>query len=485
MARYYLTTTIPYVNAAPHLGHALEFVQADTVACYHRLAGDEVYFLSGTDENAIKNVKAAEKSEIPIKDFVEQNSKLFQELLSALDITCDQFIRTTEERHVKGVQALWRATKRDDLYKKRYQGLYCLGCELFYKQEELNEQGECFEHPGKPLEEVEEENYFFRLSHYQDWLLELIEKDGLRIIPEKRKNEIIAFIKRGLEDFSVSRPIERSKYWGVPVPGDQSQTIYVWYDALANYITALGYPDQKAELYKKFWSENPHRVHILGKGVSRFHAVYWPAMLASAGLPPPTLEFIHGYLTLDNQKMAKTTGNIIDPFAVIEKYGTDALRYYLLREIPAYDDGDFSLKRFEERYNADLANGLGNLFSRVTNLIATDLDGRLPDMLESPKEFEEVNRLIEEFKFHEALARIWEEVAWANKYINETKPWEAAKTDRKFFGEVISNLVALLYEIAKKLAPFLPETAEKIRTALSAEKIVKAEPLFPRITDNN
>jgi methionyl-tRNA synthetase len=241
---------------------------------------------------------------------------------------------------------------------------------LFYKPEELNGAGECHEHPGKKLEVVEEENYFFRLSRYADWLRDLITSGTLRIVPETRKNEMLSLIGRGLEDFSISRPVERSKHWGVPVPGDELQTIYVWYDALANYITALGYPKADAPHYRAFWAEGGKRLHVIGKGISRFHAVYWPAMLKSAGLPLPTEEFIHGYVTVEGEKISKTVGNVVDPFALVEKYGVDPVRYYLLREIPAYGDGDFGVKKFEERYHADLANGLGNFMARVLTLAA-------------------------------------------------------------------------------------------------------------------
>jgi methionyl-tRNA synthetase len=278
-------------------------------------------------------------------------------------------LRTTEERHIKGAQALWSATKSEDIYKKKYEGLYCVGCEQFYKAEELDEKGECFEHPGKKPEVVEEENYFFRLSSYGPWLKDLLSSGKLKLVPESRKNELLSLIEQGLEDFSISRPAVRSKGWGVPVPGDPSQTIYVWYDALANYITALGYPNAEAPLYKKFWAEGDTRFHILGKGVSRFHAIYWPAMLKSANLVLPNEEFIHGYITIDGKKISKSLGNVVDPLVVAKKYGVDAVRYYLLREIPTADDGDFSEEKLLRRYNSDLANGLGNFVARVLTLV--------------------------------------------------------------------------------------------------------------------
>ncbi len=474
MQKFYITTAIPYVNASPHIGHALEFVEADALARFYRLAGREVYFLTGADENSLKNVLAAEKEGISTQQLVDKIVKQFIDLLRALEISNDQFIRTTERRHFLGAQKLWLSCKKEDIYKQSYRGLYCVGCEQFYTEKELV-NGRCPEHQTE-LEAVEEENYFFRLSNYQDRLLDLIETNELEVIPDSRRNEVLSFLRGGLEDFSISRSQERARGWGVPVPGDESQVMYVWFDALSNYITALGYGTDEA-LFKKYW---PADGHVIGKGIIRFHAVYWPAMLLSAGLSLPKKIIVHGYLTIDDQKMSKSLGNVIDPQELIVKYGADAVRYFLLREIPFGQDGDFSEDKLKARYEGDLANGLGNLFSRVTTLIAQNLEGKLPDRIESPRKFEEVSELTMGLKFHEALTRIWEEVAWANKYIDETKPWESAKNNPKLFEEVIFNLVAHLQEISKKLAPFMPETAEKIRDALSEEKITKPEALFPR-----
>lgn len=486
--RSYITTAIPYVNAPPHLGHALEFVQADVVARSRRAKGDEVRFLSGSDENAIKNVQAAETAKVPVEKFVEKNSTLFQELLKVLNVSNDDFIRTTEPRHVAGAQALWRATDPEDIYKKTYRGLYCVGCELFYKPEELNEVGECPEHPGRKLESVEEENYFFRLSRYTDWLRELIANDTLRIVPQGKKNEILALIGRGLEDFSISRPVERSKGWGVPVPGDERQTIYVWYDALANYITALGYPDADAPYYRSFWAESERKVHVIGKGISRFHAVYWPAMLKSAGLPLPTEEFIHGYVTVEGQKISKTLGNVVDPLALAARYGTDAVRYYLLREIPAYEDGDFSEGKFRERYNADLANGLGNFVARVLTLaerlngkpvdFEKDMDPALTAAITVAKKAAEEK--LAEYKFHEALAAVWELISVGDRYVNEKKPWE--RPDEK----VLMSLVTVVDNVAALIQPFLPETSEQITKCIAwhdhAFSVSRGPALFPRLS---
>ena len=474
------------MNAPPHLGHALEFVQADAIARWHRAAGDKTYFLSGTDDNAIKNVQAAEKAGIPVNEFVDRNSREFEELLSALDISIDQFIRTTEERHKRGAQALWAATKPGDIYKKTYKGLYCVGCELFYKPEELDKNGECPEHPGRKLELVQEENYFFSLSKYGTWLRGIIESGELNIVPDSRKNEVLAFIDRGLEDFSVSRPVSRSKGWGVPVPGDPGQTIYVWYDALANYITALGYPDSNAQLFKRFWLDNLNRMHVLGKGVSRFHAIYWPAMLSSAGLPLPTIEFIHGYVTIEGQKMSKTIGNVVSPAEAVRRYGSEAVRYYLFREIPAHGDGNFSMRRFEERYAADLANGLGNFAARVLALgekcgeisLSLGIDSSVEQKIKETRSA--VESAMAEFKFNEALGAIWELISFGDSYVNTHKPWET--NDQK----IIFNLVVILDNVAGLIAPFLPKTAEAITRSIQQVdgkiKIKKSKILFPRIS---
>ena len=364
--KFYITTAIPYVNSRPHIGFALEVVQTDVIARYQRQQGDDVRFLTGTDENALKNVQAAEEAGHPVKEFVAGNAELFQKLLTTLNISNDDFIRTSaEDRHIKGAQKFWAACKPEDIYKKKYRGLYCVGCEEFKLEKDLV-NGECPEHPGKKLEEVEEENYFFKLSNYQDKLLEIIKSGEIAIIPDGRRNETLAFIESGLEDFSISRSRERAKNWGVEVPGDLSQVMYVWFDALSNYITALGYADD-SEMFEEYWQKG-ETLHVIGKGINRFHAIYWPAMLLSAGVALPKKIFIHGYVTANGQKMSKSIGNVIDPFEVVEKYGIDPVRYYLLREIPSTEDGDFSYEKFEERYNGELANGIGNLVARVATL---------------------------------------------------------------------------------------------------------------------
>ncbi len=498
-SKFYITTAIPYVNAAPHIGFALEVVQADVLARYHRLIGDDTYFLTGTDENALKNVQAAEEAGEEVETFVDRNSKRFKDLKGALNLSFDDFIRTTEDRHIEGAQKFWKACNPNDIYKKKYRGLYCVGCEEFKKGKDLVD-GKCPEH-NTPCEEVEEENYFFRLSKYQDQLEDLIEKDELKIIPKTRKNEVLSFINQGLEDFSISRSVERAHGWGIPVPGDDTQIMYVWFDALTNYLTGLGYA-KNAEPFKKFWLENPNRIHVIGKGIIRFHAVYWPAMLLSAELPLPKKIFVHGYLTVDGQKISKSQGqalrrkglgNVVDPFEFVKKYGSDPLRYYLLSKFSPYEDGDLSEERFKKTYNADLANGLGNLVSRIAKLVEGFDGDRLWKLYEESKQkgekgtttlLEETGNLwIEKLNFSAALSSIWLDMKTLDRWIERERPWEL-KGDNKFrkLGKLLTSSTAFngLFRIVEALEPFLPETSEKIKKQFSG-KIAPAQPLFPRL----
>ena len=461
--KFFITTAIDYVNAAPHLGHALEKVQADVVARYRRLLGEDVFFLTGTDENSLKNVQAAKKEGVPIKELVDKNAKKFYELKNVLNLSFDDFIRTTEKRHVEAVQKLWQACEKD-IYKKTYRGLYCVGCEEFYKEKELL-SGLCPEHKTKP-ETVEEENYFFRLSKYQQKLKEIYGSNQIKIIPQVRKNEVLSFINSGLEDICISRSAERAQGWGIDVPGDSKQKIWVWFDALTNYLTS------------KHW---PADVHVIGKGILRFHAVYWPAILLSVNLPLPKKIFVHGYLTVGGQKMSKSLGNVIDPVELVKKYGVDAVRYFLLREIPSAEDGDFTYEKFEERYNADLAKGLGNLVARIITLAkeAENISKNPKIESEVKKTQQNYGKALESFKFNETLIVIWELISFCDKLIEEERPWEEDK------GEVIDNLLFLLNEIAKLLQPFLPATSEKIfkqlKTLPAGRQVKKAKPLFPRL----
>jgi methionyl-tRNA synthetase len=473
--KYLITTAIPYVNAKPHVGHALEFVQADVIARYHKLLGEDVKLLSGSDENALKNLQAAEEKGQEVQEFVDENTKLFQNLATKLNINFDFFQKGSSKDHYLSSQQLWKKCEESgDIYKKDYTGFYCIGCELFYEKDELNENGECFEHPGKPLQEVSESNYFFKLSRYQEQIKNLIEKEELKIVPSSRKNEMLAFIDKGLVDISISRSNVRAKNWGVPVPEDDTQRMYVWFDSLNIYRSGL------KDEYETYW---PADVHVIGKGITRFHAIYWPAFLLSAGLPLPKSLFVHGYFTVDGQKMSKTLGNVVDPIDLINKYGTDALRYYFLSQIPPTDDGDFSEEKLKTVYNADLANGLGNLVARVAKLCETS--GFLNNEL--PRKFGELDYVYGEdfdaYKFNEAVGQIWLLIDNVDTEISKQRPWELLG-NKSLEDKLYKHLewcVSEILKIAVLLQPFLPETSEKILKQFSRD-IKSSAPLFPRLS---
>jgi methionyl-tRNA synthetase len=505
-ARVYISTTIPYVNGRPHLGHALELVQADVLARHHRLAGTEVRFQTGTDDNALKNVLAADAEGISTRELVDRNAAAFAELRGPLRLSFDDFIRTSSDpRHLPGVERLWRACAASgDLYRRPYEGLYCVGCEQFYKPDELP-GGRCPEHGTRP-QQVAEENWFFRLSRYAGQLHELISSGRLRIEPAARRNEVLGLIGAGtgLEDFSVSRSTDRARGWGIPVPGDPSQVIYVWWDALGNYITALGY-GSGADDYQHWWGGADRRIHLAGKGVLRFHAVYWPAILLSAGEPLPTDILVHDYLTIDGRKISKSAagaaGNLAGPAALASpaglpgpaglasRFGTDALRWWLLREVPRVGDTDFTAGRLIARANDDLANDLGNLVNRVVSLVHRYRDGKVPQPGELsdgwpgelsdgwPGELSDgwpgepsggrpgerpggrsegepgsaasvplpdpslllaacrnapgrVQDALDAYDFRAAAAAIWDIVDQANRYVERTEPWHLARAHR-------------------------------------------------------
>jgi methionyl-tRNA synthetase len=477
MAKFYITEAIPYVNAKPHIGHALEFIQADVIARYHRLLGDDTLFLCGSDENALKNVQSAEKEGIPVKEFVDQNAKLFSDLTKELNIKLDIFQKTSLENHSVASQKLWNlCNESGDIYKKKYKGLYCVGCEEFKTKSELNENGECVEHPGKKLEEVEEENYFFKLSKYQDKIIELIESGEFTIVPEFRQNEVLSFLKSGLQDFSISRSNQRAKNWGIPVPGDDTQRIYVWFDALIVYLSGVGFGTDE-EKYKKWW---PPELQVIGKGITRFHAIYWIGMLLSGKLALPKKLFVHEYITVNGQKMSKTVGNVIDPNDMIKKYGTEALRYYCLAKISPFADSDFSENKLLETYNADLANGLGNAIARIAKLAENSGFNFEPEVINPHIYSKEIEKAFGEFRFNDILQDLWiNQLSQIDRHIDDNKPWQIKEKDK--LKIVLGEEINLLRNFARQIQPFIPETAQTILEQFEGPKIESRKPLFPRI----
>jgi methionyl-tRNA synthetase len=453
MTNFYITTAIPYVNAEPHIGFALELVQADTLARHRRLRGDNVRFLTGTDDNALKNVTAARDAGVDVRTFVSRNTERFLALREPLDLSFDDFIRTGfDARHAAGVERLWRASAaRGDFYRKSYTGLYCLGCEEFVTTPV------CAEHGTVP-EEVSEENWFFRLSAYTAQVLEALEH--IRIEPAARRNEVLSFVRSGLQDISVSRPAARSGGWGIPVPDDPSQVIYVWWDALANYVTALDGPGE----FTQWWSD-ASVTHVIGKGITRFHAVYWPALLLSAGLPLPDTIFVHDYLTVSGAKISKTLGNGAHPSDLVAKFGTDAVRWWLLREPAQLGDTDFTVERLVDRSDTELANGVGNLFNRVRGLAGEIPDGPPLDLAS------EVDSALARFDFRAATGAIVSAVDSANRLIETARPWELKGSART---EVLSTLGGACRTIAHELTPFIPAGAARVLAAPRA---------FPRLSE--
>lgn len=418
MDKVYVTTSIPYVNGRPHVGFALELVQADVLARYYRLQGKEVRLQTGADENAYKNVLSAREQGVDTQELVDGNSGLFRTLGEKLGIVTDDFLRTTETRHVRTVQALWGDLQEGDLYRRSYRGLYCAGCEDFYLARDLVD-GVCPDHGTRPVE-VEEENWFFRLSAYQQELEELIASGRLVIRPEARRNEVLSFVRQGLEDISVSREVGRVEGWGVRVPGDEGQVVYVWIDALVNYLSGLGYGVGGG--WKKWWADDVRKVHCIGKNVWKFHAIYWPALLLSAGLPLPDELVVHGFFTEDGRKISKSRGGAIDPFDCVEDFGVDGVRYFLLRGIAPFADGDFSIARLQALYNGDLANGLGNLVSRLTTLAQRAGYGPVVDL--APEWSDEYQKALDERAFDRALGLLWQSIAGLNREIEAVRPWE-------------------------------------------------------------
>lgn len=503
-SRFYISTSIAYVNAAPHIGFAMECVQADALARFNKALGKEVFSLTGTDEHGVKLFQTAKLQNLTPQELADQNAEKFKLLQNALCLSNNLFIRTTDDLHKRGAAKLWqKINEAGDLYKDKYAGYYCVGCEAYVTEKDLVD-GECPTHKKKP-EWLEEENYYFKLSKYGPILEDYINTGKLRVVPEERKNEILSLIKSGLRDVSFSRP-KSILPWGIEVPDDPDQVMYVWCDALSNYLTALGYADE-SETYNKFW---PADVHLIGKDILRFHAALWPAMLLSAELPTPKAVYVHGFITSEGQKMSKSLGNVVDPFEYVEEFGTDALRYYLLREIPTTGDGDFSRQRFIDLYNDELANNFGNFVNRVISMTGKYFEFKVPTEESHEEIKQEITRTINNyeasftvFDLREMIGNVINLINLGNKYIDEEKPWILAKdpSHSQKLAAVMKGLLEILFTIAVLFFPVMPEKmsllmkevfAEDVssflfsqlkneETFLKAETIGKISALFPRI----
>lgn len=497
---FYITTSIPYLNGAPHVGHALEFVQADFLARYMAFTGKEVRLHTGTDENGSKMYETAAEQGITTQELADKNAKLFEIILEKLNIDYHSFIRTSDPKHHKGAQAMWqKLEEKGDIYKKQYEGKYCVGCETFMHDKDLVD-GDCPIHKKTPVL-LKEENYFFALSKYTEQIKEKINSCEFKIQPESRRNEIISLVNEGLQDISFSRP-KKVLPWGVTTPNDPDHVMYVWCDALSNYVTALGFGSDDADLLEKYW---PAEVQLIGKDILRFHAAIWIGMLLSAELPLPKELVVHGFINSGGQKMSKSLGNVIDPAVEIDKYGCDPVRYYLLREIATLGDGDYNNDRFTEIYNSELANNLGNVVSRTSAMLHKYNEGKtvkvnLPKELEEAKgtTINEYHAAVGKYNFKLAIETISRLLGTINQTIDQEKPWQVAKTDPQKAIQDLSNLLELIKTVAILLLPIIPETAKKILTNLKQEvpatfeqslnnpiaentEIAKVTPLFPRL----
>jgi methionyl-tRNA synthetase len=472
---FYITTSIPYINGDPHIGHTYELVAADVLARYARKTHDKVLLSTGTDEHGGKVEEKARELGKPVKEYADEMSARWRELGPLVQMSADRFIRTTDAGHEQRAALIWKALTKD-IYKAKYTGWYCTGCEAFVPEATAKENnGTCPIHK-KPYEKIEEENYFFRLSSYTEEIKKQVESGSFEILPITKRNEILHVLKEGLDDISISRPKEKIS-WGIPVPDDETQVMYVWFEALMNYITVLGYPEH--DDFKTYW---PANIQIIGKDITRFHAAIWPGMLMSLGVALPKMLYVHGFVNIEGQKISKSIGNVIHPREVIDKYGVDALRYYLMRHVPSYEDGDFSWSRFEEVYNNELANELGNAVSRTAAMIIKYQSGIIGDMPDAEHDIAPYTKALEQCKFDRALEEVWEQVRGLNQYIDEEKPWELAKhSDYDHLREVLAYMCGCLLEIADLLEPFMPGTTAKINHIFNTGVVLQLEgTLFPK-----
>jgi methionyl-tRNA synthetase len=475
MSHFYVTTSIPYVNGEPHLGHAMEMVIADVIARYARAQGKEVIFSTGTDEHGGKiNEKAVELGITP-GELAAKMSNLFKQLGDHLEISNNRFIRTTDKAHEQRAKLIWKDLE-PDIYKGKYVGWYCTGDEAYFTETEVKANAGICPNHNRPYEKIEEENYFFRLSKYTKQIIIAIEDNTFKIYPDTKRNEILRLLESGLDDISISRPKEKLD-WGIDVPGDKTQVMYVWFEALMNYITVLGFPEHAD--FKNFW---PADFQVIGKDISRFHAAIWPAMLLSLGLDLPKNLYVHGFVNVDGKKMSKSLGNYVSPLDVINEYGSDAFRYYFLRHIPSYSDGDFSWETFEASYNNELANELGNLVQRTVVMIENYQDGLVGDIPPPEHDIASYQEAISVCHFDQALDAVWAQVRGLNQYIEEEKPWTIAKSgDKEHLQEVLAYQVGSLIEIAILLEPFMPDTAKKIKSIFEGSKTTPLKStLFPK-----
>lgn len=470
---FYITTTLPYTNSKPHVGFAMEIIRADAIARFKRLLGFDVFFNTGTDEHGIKIYQKAKEDGVDPQELVDTLSGEFQKLKEKLNLSYDAFIRTTDEDHKKAAQEFWKRCKdAGHIYKKTYRGTYCVGCEMFVTEKDLV-NGECPHHPGKKLEEIEEENYFFAYSQFATQLKEYYEKNPNFVVPEFRLNEMKNLVENGLEDFSVSRLKERMP-WGVPVPDDEEHVMYVWFDALINYISTLGWPHDE-EKFNHYWAEGTP-VQYCGKDNIQHQSARWQAMLLSVGLPLTDTVVVNGFITSGGQKMSKSIGNVIDPYDVVSEYGVDALRYYVLAELSAFEDSDFTMEKFKEAYNANLANGIGNLTNRILKMSETHLDA--PISVIEPVFDKEYLTAFDQYNLQKASDHVWKLISDLDQTIQDREPFKLVKENPEEAKKIIAELVQGLYDVAVYLTPLLPDTAQKIKDAVKAN--AKPDGIFER-----